>query len=92
MTEPEELTNGLDHEADETYRNAAITLNLPVIEILGRVLKDDTEKDFFLMLTHAFFSSDFLFEQFKIFVLSNMQPESRKPELYVPEPTKLILP
>jgi len=89
----EELTNGLDHDPEETYKTASVTVNLVVAEILGRAVENEEEQQLFLALISSFFSSDLIFEQLKMFVQFNMNEQPAIPEskLVVPE-KKLILP
>jgi hypothetical protein len=89
----EELSNGVAHEdPEDIFTGATVSVQVPVAETVGRVLETDEERQMFLTLISAFYSSEIVYEQLKMFVRVNMGEMKPPTELVVPEKKQLILP
>lgn len=87
MEQEEDKTNGLDHNPDDTFLSASVTVNLFVADIVGKPVETDEEKELFLALISSFFSSDIIHVQLQDFVRLNMEPKS---DIIIPDKTIII--
>ena len=87
----EPLINGIEENPEDVFSKASVKIEVVVSEIAGRPLETEEEKAMFLELMNAFFSSDIVYENLKMFVQFYLEQQA-VPKVLVPEKPKIILP
>jgi hypothetical protein len=90
VPEEEPLTNGIEEHPEDMFLTASVTVNLHVADVLGKPVETEEDRQLFLAVISSFFQSEIVYEQLKMFVRFNMNPQT-PPESQIVVPERKIL-